>query len=170
MVLRDPFCGNCGAHLVADRRSQRRSWLYWGAALVWATLMVVVLATGRYSDEGLNHVTMRQQDPASFAIIVVALVVTLVVSGLGLGYRHRRHRLAAAPAAVAVGGLLGAFSLFGLLWGVVSLGACGLLVALAGRPLRPRTPVRDGVETPGRGSISATRKRGFWSLGGDSNS
>lgn len=36
-----------------------------------------------------------------------------------------------------VGALLTAFSLFGLLWGLLSIGVIGLLLMLASRPLKP---------------------------------
>ena len=136
MVLRNPYCGHCGAHLVTDERSRRRRWLWWGAGAAWAALILVVIAVLPVFSEGSRHLSLWAKDPAGFAIIVIALSVVLGVSGADLA-RHRRDAKTANGAIVVGVGLM-MFSLFGLAWGIVSLGLCGFFVAASGLPLRQR--------------------------------
>ena len=82
--------------------------------------------------------SLRAKDPASLVIIVVALTLALGASGADL-VRHRHDARPANGALVAGAGLM-MFSLFGLAWGIASLGLCGFFVAASGLPLRQRTP------------------------------
>ena len=138
MLLRGAYCGHCGARLVTDERSRRRRWRWWGAGAAWAAIIVVVLIFLPVFSEGATHLSLRAKDPASLVIIVVALTLALGASGADL-VRHRHDARPANGALVAGAGLM-MFSLFGLAWGIASLGLCGFFVAASGLPLRQRTP------------------------------
>jgi len=132
------------------RLSSSPQWLLLGGALVWATLTIFVatryhLAQPRGETSvtlnGHTYVgnppslTLRQRDPVSFSFIVIALAAPLVIGIGDLALRVVHQATRPGYASVIIGGLAGLFSLFGLLWGVASIGVVGLLIVLSARPL-----------------------------------
>ena len=83
--------------------------------------------------------TLFQRDPASFVTIAVVVVAALLVAGADLSVRSLQRSSRACGGAIAAGGALALFSLFGLLWGVASLGVIGILLVLSGLRVRVKS-------------------------------
>jgi uncharacterized membrane protein YhaH (DUF805 family) len=66
--------------------------------------------------------------------MAVVVAVAILVALIDVTVRGRRDVGSAGIATAIVGALLVAFSLFGLLWGLASVGVVGLLLILASRP------------------------------------
>ena len=125
------FCGACGARLVPEVRSSRRRWALWGVALLWGALTVIICVTDPVESLGYQKVTLVRYDPTSVVIISSVLGLALAASGVDLLLRTRRHIAALATGALSSGAALIMFSLFGLLWGLASMGVCGALIVLS---------------------------------------
>jgi len=67
----------------------------------------------------------------------------MLVAAIDVAERRRRKYSGRGTASVIVGALLVAFSLFGLLWGLASIGVVGLLLILASRPTEAVVTARD---------------------------
>lgn len=125
-----------------------RSWPL-GGAVLWSLVWIVV-AFGYHINEpaGVLSITINnttyagnppalslfQRDPLSIYLalaVVCAALAFSVVDALGLARRAPGER--SIVAAVA-GALLVAFSLFGLLWGLLSIGVVGVLLVISSRP------------------------------------
>ena len=79
-------------------------------------------------------VTLFERDRTWVLIMAVVVAVAILVALIDVTVRGRRD-VGSAGIATAIGGaLLVAFSLFGLLWGLASVGVVGLLLILASRP------------------------------------
>lgn len=79
--------------------------------------------------------TLLEHDPAGAVIIWVALSLAMLAGAASLVLRLRTHRDSYRYLALVAGCMLVAFSVFGLLWGVLGLGTVGALVALSSRAL-----------------------------------
>ncbi len=80
--------------------------------------------------------TIFQDDPVSFAFIVVLLSSGLHASSLDLAIRTIQRTTRIGGIAIAAGALLCCASLLGLLLGVASVGLVGALLILTGRPMK----------------------------------
>jgi hypothetical protein len=116
-------------------------------AVAWAVLTLVVLThyhvnqpAGETSVTTNGHtyyghppaLTLRQKDPVSYSIIAITVVVGTIVATADLVVRRLKHRRGWATGAVVAGADMIAFSLFGLLLGLATMGVAGALLLLAG--------------------------------------
>jgi hypothetical protein len=116
-------------------------------AVAWAVLTLVVLThyhvnqpLGETSVTTNGHtyyghppaLTLRQKDPASYSIVAITVVVGTIVATADLVVRRLKHRRGWATGAVVAGADMIAFSLFGLLLGLATMGVAGSLLLLAG--------------------------------------
>ncbi|HUX05050.1 MAG TPA: hypothetical protein VMV53_09145 [Acidimicrobiales bacterium] len=126
----------------------------WPVALAaaWALLWLGVAFTYHINEpSGVQSITMNgrtyvgsppalslfERDNFSVLLAMVLVTVAILVAFLDVTSRRRRADRRPGPATVVAGSLLVAFSLFGLLWGILSIGVVGLLLILASRPPRP---------------------------------
>jgi hypothetical protein len=143
-----------------DPRSLRRHWLLLLLAALWTLLIVAVVFAYHIAEpsgvlsittNGHTYVgnppalTLFDRDAVGARNIVAAPLIGLLVGALSLQVRTRRGTSRASVLAIVVGAFLAAFSLFGLLWGVASIGVVAVLVILSARSIKS-TPV--GVQTP----------------------
>ena len=80
--------------------------------------------------------TLFQKDHISFTIAIVVLVLSIGISIAELCLRLSRGRSAAGFFAIASGCVVGIYSLFGLLFGVLALGPVAILLVCSGLPIR----------------------------------
>lgn len=122
------------------------------AASLW-TLACFAVAVGYHINEppGVQSITLNghtyvgsppalslmQRDPNAVLLAAVLVLVAILVAAVDVDRRRRRDDRRPGVASVIVGVLLVLFSLFGLGWGLASLGVVGLLVVLASRPITP---------------------------------
>lgn len=137
----------------------RRSSLIWrsvtlGAAWLWATGVVAFYFSYHFSQQRSPFLvagghtyytnppaqTLSQSDPVSARIVAGAVGITVLVGTLDLLVRVLRSMTGVGIAAMTVGALLIAFSLFGLLRGLLGIGTVGLLVLLSGLPVKALEP------------------------------
>lgn len=111
----------------------RWRWLFLFAGVVWEFVIVVVVF--RYHSAHFYGQTLYVNDAVSSVSIVLVPLGRLVVGFIDLLVRTRRSLRGPGVAAMSVGGCVALFSLFGLLWGLVSVGVVGLLIVLTGQPL-----------------------------------
>lgn len=145
------FCTNCGGRLTVDGTSNWWHWLFLALAFVWALLIVAVClryhvpepngvrsitTNGHTYDGNPPALTLLERDPVSFAAIVVALGAGLVVATTDVALRTIQRSTRVCVAAVVIGVVMVAFSFFGLLLGLASLGVVGTLLALSGQRLK----------------------------------
>ena len=90
--------------------------------------------------------TLFQHDPAGAVIILVALAAALLLAtvslALCLGLREDNYRVLAIVAA----SLLGAFSLFGLLWGILAFAPVVALILASALPAGSGAPASSSKE------------------------
>jgi chromate transport protein ChrA len=79
-------------------------------------------------------VSLFERDRSWFLIMTIIVVVAILVAFIDVTVRGRRNSGNAGIASAVAGALLVLFSLFGLLWGLASIGVVGLLLILASRP------------------------------------
>jgi hypothetical protein len=116
-------------------------------ALVWAALTLVALThyhvnqpLGEKSVTTNGHtyygnppaLTLRERDPVSFVVIAITLVLGTVVASVDLVVRRVRRVRGWATGAVVAGADMIVFSLFGLLFGLATMGVAGALLVSAG--------------------------------------
>ncbi len=125
--------------------------------MLWSLVRIVV-AFGYHINEpaGVLSITINnttytgnppalslfERDPLSVYLaltVVGAALAFSVVDALGLARRTPGER---SIVAVVAGALLVAFSLFGLLWGLLSIGVVGVLLIVSSRPGH-QTPPAD---------------------------
>lgn len=131
---------------VLNSRSVHLHWLTLLLATLWTLVIVMVVfwyhvaePTGVLSITVNGHtytgnppaLTLFEHDTISGLIIVIAPLFAVLVGAASLELRIRRHTSSEGVVALAVGGLVTFFSLFGLLWGVASIGVVGVLVLLS---------------------------------------
>jgi hypothetical protein len=137
----------------------RRSSLIWrsvtlGVAWLWATGVVAFYFTYHFNQRRSPFLvvgghtyftnppaqTLSQSDPVSARIVAGAVGITVLVGTLDLLVRVIRSMTGAGIAAISFGALLIAFSLFGLIRGLLGIGTVGLLVLLSGLPPKALEP------------------------------
>ncbi len=79
--------------------------------------------------------TLFERDIPSALMIAIVPFVGLLVGAIDLGVRTKFQRRGRGLAALIAGSGIALFSIFGLLWGVASLGFVGALVALSALPV-----------------------------------
>jgi hypothetical protein len=125
-------------------------WLLLLLATLWTLLIVVVVFWYHVAEPaGVLSITVNghtytgnppalslfERDAVSALTIVCAPLVGLLVGAASLEVRTRRGTSGRGAAALIVGGCLAFLSLFGLLWGVASVGVVGGLVTLSALPI-----------------------------------
>lgn len=133
-----------------DPHSVHRHWLLLLLATLWTLIIVVVVFWYHLAEplgvlsitvNGHTYVgnppalTLFERDAVSALIIVIAPIVGLLVGAASLEVRTRRRTSGQGAAALIVGACVAFFSLFGLLWGVASIGVVGVLVLLSALPI-----------------------------------
>jgi hypothetical protein len=129
-----------------DSRSVHLHWLTLLLATLWTLVIVTVVfwhhvaePAGVLSITVNGHtytgnppaLTLFENDTVSGLIIVIAPLFAVLVGAASLELRIRRRTSAEGVIALVVGGLVAFFSLFGLLWGVATIGVVGVLVLLS---------------------------------------
>lgn len=125
-------------------------WIFLALAAAWAVVSMIVVTryhlnqprgetsvtiNGQTYRGSPPSLTLAQSKPGLYRTLLVALVAALAL-GVGdflLRVTHQQRR--PGYGAIGAGGLIALFSLFGLLWGVASLGVVGVLIVLSARPL-----------------------------------
>lgn len=125
-------------------------WIFLALAVVWAVVALVVVTRvhldqprGETSVTINGHtyrgspvtLTLAQSRPGLLVTMLVTLVAALAI-GIGdflLRVTHQQRR--PGFGAIGAGALVGLLSLFGLIWGIASLGVVGALLILSARPL-----------------------------------
>jgi len=134
-----PFCTNCGAHLEVDVRSLRRRWLAWALGVAWSVLTLVVIMNYHVgAGTGNADITLYQKDHFLFWEFFWGLCALLAVAATDLALRTKKRSARAGVPSQVLGAGVALFSLFGLLYGVASLGVVAGLVALSARPFAMR--------------------------------
>jgi hypothetical protein len=82
--------------------------------------------------------TLLESDPVSSVVITIAMGLGIVVGIVDLVVGKIRARSGWRRGAVIAGFGMGLFSLFGLLFGLATVGVDGALVVLSGVPVRSR--------------------------------
>jgi hypothetical protein len=129
-----------------DPRSVRLHWLLLLLATLWTLLIVVVVfwyhvaepigvlsitVNGHTYTGSPPALTLFESNGMPALAIVIAPVLGLLTGAASLEARTRRRTSAEGVAALIGGGFLALFSLFGLLWGIASIGVVGGLVVLS---------------------------------------
>jgi peptidoglycan/LPS O-acetylase OafA/YrhL len=125
------YCGFCGAQLEVDQNSVPWRWLTFGLAATWSLASMVVIVTFPVGDAGM---TLYRQDHTILWEFALILGAVLTVGAIDLTLRTRHHSARGGGPTIVVGATLAAFSLFGWIWGLASLGVIGGLLALSARP------------------------------------
>jgi O-antigen/teichoic acid export membrane protein len=81
-------------------------------------------------------ITLYEKDPVSVIITMSVLGTCLAASFVELVVRTKKRWTRPGSVAIVTGGLTVLFSLFGLLYGLVSIGVVGALVLLSGLPTK----------------------------------
>ncbi len=81
--------------------------------------------------------TLYEKDGVIWEIALFIVGFVILLGAADLLYRTIRRLTVPGIAAIVAGGLLVAYSLFGLLYGLLGLGTIGVFVILAGLPMRP---------------------------------
>ncbi len=141
------------------------------AASAWALLWLVVAFTyhinqplgelgvtvgGHTYTGNPPALTLYENDQAGITVLTAAVAIAITVSAMDVMVRRSRNYQGIGVTSAIAGGLLLVFSLFGLLWGLVSFGIVGLLLILASRPMAATLVVfesdNEGLGTDGRQS------------------
>jgi hypothetical protein len=131
-----------------ELRSHARLWPV-ALAAVWACIWIEV-AVNYHINEPIGElsvtygghtyagnppaVTLFERDGVWVLIMTTIVVSALLVSLIDVTVRSRRNFGGIGITSMISGGLLVAFSLFGLLWGLASIGVVGLFLILASQP------------------------------------
>ena len=136
------FCAFCGAQLEVNQHSVPWRWLTLGLATAWSLASLAVILTFPVGDAGK---TLYRQDHTIFWEFAIILGAVLGEGTVDLAVRTRRRSPRSGVPTIVVGSTLAAFSLFGWIWGLASLGVIGGLLALSARPFDQRV-VRASLE------------------------
>jgi hypothetical protein len=80
--------------------------------------------------------TLNESDPLSSRIMVGFLLAGLITALVSLKRRTVKRQTGPGVTPYVLGAMVIAFSLFGLIWGIASMGVVGALIVLSGRPLK----------------------------------
>jgi len=143
-----------------EMNSRARSWPLLVAA-IWALVCFVAAFTyhinqpigvlsvtvGEHTYTGFPPaLTLYQSDGSSVLVIAAVVAGALLMAVIDLTVRRRRNYGGPGIASAIVGVLLVAFSLFGLLWGLASIGVVGLLLIVASQTPAPSVTAPDVAE------------------------
>jgi len=144
------------------RRSVVSRWALIAIASLWA-LGVAIFVFGHHIDEprgvltinigGRTYagnppaLTLYQKDRVTWEIALFLVGIVILLGAVDLLFRTIRRLTVPGVVAMVAGGLLVAYSLFGLLYGLFGLGSIGVLVILAGLPMKP-SRVEDRAARP----------------------
>jgi len=146
-----------------EMTSRTRSWPLYVAAL-WALVCLVVAFTyhinqpiGVLSVTISGHtytgfppaLTLFESDGASVLVIAGVVACALLMAVIDHKVRQRRNYGGPGIASAIVGVLLVAFSLFGLLWGLASIGVVGLLLIIASQAPAAKVTAPEVSEAQG---------------------
>jgi hypothetical protein len=106
-------------------------------AAAWAGMLVLfdVLAPVYGRCCGESNETLFQHDPTSLWIALVICLTALLVASGGLAWRLARDVSTQGNAEMASGCVLVVFSVFGLIYGLLTIGLLGFLLILVSRPI-----------------------------------
>ena len=88
--------------------------------------------------------TLYQKDRVIWEIALFIVGFVILLGSADLLFRTIRQLTSPGIVALVAGGLLIAYSLFGLVYGVLGLGAIGVWMIMAGLPMKPGK-VKDGA-------------------------
>ena len=144
------YCANCGARLAVDARSMRWRWLTWALGLSWSVITLAVIMTYHVGTGGFGgDVTLYQQDHFLFWEFLWIESAVLGVAGADLALRSRHHSTCAGVPTQVLGACVAFFSLFGLLYGLASLGVVAALMAASARAFALRVVPVSQATTAG---------------------
>lgn len=127
----------------------RKASIFVGLAFIWSMVTLILLlryhideplGTTSVSLNGHNYfgnppaLTLLQRDPVSFTIVVGVLIAGLLISVSDLVLRILFHAERRGKTALVTGSSMVVFSLFGLVWGLASVGIVGLLIFFSAFP------------------------------------
>ena len=154
---------------IRDRRAERLRWVFLTLAALWMLVGVAVVVahhvpepSGELSVTVNGHtylgnppaLTLEQRDPVSAAFVLGAMGVGVVVGFVDALTARHAHRASSGIASIIAGGLVVLFSLFGLLYGLASIGVVGALVIVSGiegRVIAGPATARQRGHPPNRG-------------------
>jgi hypothetical protein len=84
--------------------------------------------------------TFYQRDHVPFGILLLFMGLTVIGGMVDLAFRAWRRLTQPGIVAIAAGGLLALYSLFGLIFGFLGIGTIGLFVILSGLPMKAVLP------------------------------
>ena len=146
-----------------EMTSRTRSWPLYVAAL-WALVCLVAAFTYHINQPiGVSSVTISghtytgfppaltlfESDGASVLVIAGVVAGALLMAVIDHLVRQRRNYGGPGIASAIVGVLLVAFSLFGLLWGLASIGVVGLLLIIASQAPAAKVTAPEVSEAQG---------------------
>ena len=106
---------------------------------------VLTITTGGRTFAGNPPALTLYERSGVIWVIALFIVGFVILCGAAdLLFRTVRSKTAPGLVAIVAGGLLVAYSLFGLVYGLLGIGIIGVLVVLAGLPMKP-SQVKDGV-------------------------
>jgi hypothetical protein len=128
--------------------SLRWRWICVATAALWTIIIAIVVF--RYHVGNLDgttgslvipvDATLYEHGQGAAMFIILAPACAVAVGLFDLVARTRQRRGAPGVAAIAIGGCVTAFSLFGLLWGLASVGVVGALIVLSGQAMKSALP------------------------------
>ena len=138
--------------LQAGSRRWRLLWL--GMAIVWAAGATAFILGYHFAQPSsvwaqidnrkfYTHppaITLYQRDQVPYGIVLLLIGLTVASGIADLTFRWRRRLTQNGILAIAAGGCLALYSLFGLLFGFLGIGTIGLLVILSGLPMKSVLP------------------------------
>ena len=134
------------------RQAEKIRWVFLVLAALWMLVVVVVVATYHLSagpptiwksvcptpDRCVNYFThpralsLLERDPVSGAFVLGAMAVGVLVGFADAMMAARSRQGSSGVASIIAGVLVVLFSMFGLLYGIASIGLVGLLIVLSG--------------------------------------
>jgi hypothetical protein len=142
-----------------DRRSHNRRWLL--TAYAWTIVCAAVAFLAPVTSNNVSEPTpsggllpparetLFTQSHGLIAMTGAMVVVTLAVGTIELIWRERHHHPARGVTTTIVASCLIAASVFGFIFGVLSLGVIGLFVVMSAAQLSPdsRSPLSRSAPT-----------------------
>ena len=142
----------------------RWRWLTLGLAAAWSLVTAMVVLNYHVGAGSVApDITLYQENSSILKTYGVILTALLLIATLDLTHRTWQRSARSGVPTQVLGACLAVFSLFGLLYGLASLGVIGGLLALSAQPFHQRVIIAPGQPAP-------PSTRDAWSLGGDSNS
>lgn len=108
-----------------------------GWALLWLGISYVYHINEPAGIRGIANppaLTLYQRNSLLVVYSMIAVILAFFIAAIDVEVRQRRHSRRRGRLSVVAGSLLVVFSLFGFVWGLVSVGVVGLLILVASRP------------------------------------